>query len=491
MTISALAAAAVLAPQQTSRPNIIFIFTDDHADHAISAYGSVINNTPHMDRIANEGMLFENAFVTNSICAPSRAVILSGKHSHLNGQMTNLTTFDGDQMTFPKILQKSGYQTALVGKWHLKSAPQGFDHYEVLVGQGPYYNPVFRTPEGQVKHTGYTTHLITERTFDWLKKRDDDKPFMLMMQHKAPHRQWRPGPDYIGLYEGETIPEPVDLFETWETRNTGAQTNEMSIRYHLRMGQDLKVMEAPRNFTDEQKAVWNEHYIPRNKWYEENKPEGDALVSWMYQRYIKDYLRCIQSVDDSVGEVLDYLDETGMADNTVVIYSSDQGFYLGDYGWYDKRWMYEPSMRTPLMVRWPGVIEPGSRSSEMVQNLDYAQTFLDIAGATAPDDMQGESIVPIFRGENVRDWRDTLYYHYYEEGEHAVPKHCGVRTDRFKIIYYYNLNEWELYDIKNDPREKTNLYNKVEYATLQKNMKRLLRTTQIEYNDADGKHARF
>jgi arylsulfatase A-like enzyme len=250
-------------------------------------------------------------------------------------------------------------------------------------------------------------------------------------------------------------------------------------------------MEAPRNFTDEQKAVWNEHYIPRNKWYEENKPEGDALVSWMYQRYIKDYLRCIQSVDDSVGEVLDYLDETGMADNTVVIYSSDQGFYLGDYGWYDKRWMYEPSMRTPLMVRWPGVIEPGSRSSEMVQNLDYAQTFLDIAGATAPDDMQGESIVPIFRGENVRDWRDTLYYHYYEEGEHAVPKHCGVRTDRFKIIYYYNLNEWELYDIKNDPREKTNLYNKVEYATLQKNMKRLLRTTQIEYNDADGKHARF
>ena len=492
MTIAAIAAATVLAPQQESKPNIIFIFTDDHANHAISAYGSVINNTPNMDRIANEGMLFQNAFVTNSICAPSRAVILTGKHSHINGHHRNGPIFNGAQMTFPKILRENGYETALVGKWHLRSDPTGFDHYEVLLGQGPYYNPVLKTPEGQVKHTGYVTEIITERTFDWLNNRDSDKPFMLMMQHKAPHREWQPAPKYMDLYEGETIPEPVDLFDTWENRNSGAQTNEMSIRTHLRLKQDLKVMGPPNILNEEQGAIWSKHYDPRNEWYEENKPEGDELISWMYQRYIKDYLRCIQSVDDSVGEVLDYLDEKGIADNTVVIYSSDQGFYLGDYGWYDKRWMYEPSMRTPLMVRWPGVTKPGSVNTEMVQNLDYAQTFLDIAGATAPDDMQGLSLEPLMRGNFLEENRDSLYYHYYEfPGVHAVPRHCGVRTDRFKLIYYYQLSEWELYDIKNDPRERDNLYGDVEYAGILQNMKRILKQEQIKYKDTDGPHARF
>ncbi len=489
--LTSLAAAAAITGAQ-ARPNIIFIFTDDHASHAISAYGSVINQTPHLDRLADDGMLFENAFVTNSICAPSRAVILTGKHSHINGHERNGRIFNGAQQTFPKILRKNGYETAVIGKWHLRSDPTGFDHYDVLLGQGPYYNPVMKSKEGQKKHTGYTTHIITEKTIDWLDARESDKPFMLMMQHKAPHREWEPGPDHIGKFEGETIPEPPDLFETWEDRNFYAVNNEMSIRKHFRMWRDLKLGEAPPSLNEEQAKLWNQHYGPRNAWYETHKPQGDELIRWMYQRYIKDYLRCVQSVDDSVGQVMDYLEENGLDENTIVIYNSDQGFYLGDYGWYDKRWMYEPSMRSPLIVKWPGVTEAGSRTDLMAQNLDLAQTFLEMAGADAPNDMQGESLVPVLRGSEPDDWRGTLYYHYYEyPAVHMVPKHCGVRTDRFKLIFYYESNEWELYDLKNDPREKTNLYADPTWSGIAQNMKRLLKAEQIKYEDHKGPQANF
>jgi arylsulfatase A-like enzyme len=489
--LTTLAAAAVLNGVQ-ERPNIIFIFTDDHASHSISAYGSNINHTPHMDQLAADGMLFENAFVTNSICAPSRAVVLSGKHSHFNGQRTNFETFDGGQRTFPKILQESGYQTAIIGKWHLKSDPTGFDYFDVLIGQGPYYNPTFKSKDGNKRFTGYTTHIITEKTLDWLKDRESDQPFMLMMQHKAPHRQWRPGPDYIDLYEGETIPEPVDLFDDWSTRVSVAKDNKMSIREHLRPNYDLKIGEPPRNFNQEQKDLWLEHYGPRNAAFEAANLQGDDLIRWKYQRYIKDYLRCIQSVDDSVGELVGYLKEAGIDDNTIVIYNSDQGFYLGDYGWYDKRWMYEPSMRTPLIVKWPGVTEPGSRTELMAQNLDLAQTMLDMAGADADPGMQGVSLVPVLKGEEPGDWRNALYYHYYESpSEHGVPFHCGVRTDRFKLIFYYEIGEWEMFDLKNDPRENNDLYDKAEWLSIQTRLKRLLRSVQKQYGDTTGPQTNF
>jgi len=465
LVVFAAAACATPAPDgqpaTTTRPNILFVFTDDHASHAISAYGSVINTTPNLDRLANEGMLFRNAFVTNSICAPSRAVILTGKHSHLNGIIDNRLEFDGAQVTFPKLLRDAGYQTAVIGKWHLKSAPTGFDYWRVLRGQGPYYNPLFLSPEGEVETTGYTTEIITDLALDWLQTgRDEEQPFMLMYQHKAPHRRWEPGLDYLSMYDDMEIPEPATLFDDHSAgdRTSARLTQEMSIAETMDEI-DLKLV-PPRSLSDEQLAVWNAAYEPKNDAFRAAGLEGDDLVRWKYQRYLKDYLRAIAAVDDQLGRVLDYLEESGLADNTVVVYSSDQGFFLGDHGWFDKRWMYEESFRTPLIVRWPGVTPAGSIDEHLVQNLDFAQTFLDIAGVPAAEDMQGTSLAPLLRAEAPDDWRTAIYYHYYEyPAVHSVRRHYGVRTAQYKLIYYYNLDEWELFDLRSDPDEMVNLYD--------------------------------
>ncbi|KPK81651.1 MAG: sulfatase [Gemmatimonas sp. SM23_52] len=465
-----------------ARPNILFVFADDHAAHAVGAYGSRINQTPQIDRLAREGMLFRNAFVTNAICAPSRAVILTGVHSHLNGIFTNRERFDSTQATFPKLLQQAGYQTAVIGKWHLKSAPTGFDYWEVLPGQGTYYNPDFLTPQGTVEHTGYATDIITDKVLDWLQNiRDPDRPFMLMYQHKAPHRRWEPGPEHLTLYDDVSIREPATLFDDYAGRTSAAQTQEMTIAEHLDE-RDLK-FEVPPELDEEQLARWNTAYEPKNQAFRAANLTGDDLVRWKYQRYIKDYLSTIASIDDNLGRVLDYLDETGLANNTVVVYTSDQGFFLGDHGWFDKRWMYEESLRIPLVVRWPGVVRPGSQNWDLVQNLDFAATFLDAAGVQVPSAIQGRSLLPLLRGETPTDWRDAIYYQYFEyPGWHAVRRHYGVRTQRYKLIYYYEIDEWELFDLERDPDELRSRYSDPEYAAVVERLKGRLEELRAEYN---------
>jgi len=465
------------------RPNIIFVFADDHAYHAISAYGSKINKTPNIDRLAREGMLFLNNFCTNSLCAPSRAVVLTGKHSHLNGIRTNRDRFDGSQQTFPKLLQKAGYQTAMVGKWHLKSAPTGFDFWEVLPGQGVYYNPPMKTARGITKHVGYTTDIIADVALDWLKtKRDPNKPFLLMYQNKAPHRRWEPGPKYLTLYDGVTIPEPATLFDDYAHRSSAARTQEMMIAKNLD-DRDLKFI-PPKNLLPDQLKAWNAAYGPKNAAFKKAGLTGKALVRWKYQRYIKDYLRCIASVDENLGRVLKYLDDTGLSKNTVVVYSSDQSFFLGDHGWFDKRWMYEQSARMPLLVRWPGVVKPGSVNRDLTQNLDFGETFLEIAGAPIPPDMQGRSLVPLLKGHTPTNWRKSIYYHYWEyPGAHSVRRHFGVRTARYKLIHYYNLGEWELFDMNKDPDELHSVYADPAYADTVKQLKTELTRLQKLYRD--------
>jgi arylsulfatase A-like enzyme len=471
------------APAQRARPNILFVFTDDHAAQAISAYGSKINHTPNLDRLAAGGVLFRNCFCTNSLCAPSRAVILTGKHSHLNGVIDNRgsTVFDGSQQTFPKLLQSAGYQTAIIGKWHLKSEPTGFDYWEVLHGQGPYYNPTMRTAGGDVARTGYTTDIITDLSLDWLQnQRDKSKPFMLMCQHKAPHRWWEPGPDHIDDFDDRMMPEPSTLFDNYEGRGTAASSQEMTIREYLN-DRDLKLI-PPDDFTDEQLKRWHEAYDSENEELAAAGLEGEDLVRWKYQRYIKDYLRCVQSVDDNLGRMLDYLDQSGLAENTVVIYSSDQGFYLGEHGWFDKRFMYEESLRMPLIFSWPGVADSGLENTDMVQNLDFAETFLDIAGAKVPDDMQGASLLPLVRGQTPADWRDAIYYHYYEyPAVHMVRRHYGVRTERYKLIYFYNIDEWELYDLQRDPNELRSVYGHPFYEDITRELKQKLAELRVKY----------
>jgi len=479
---TALAAPWALAAAATKdRPNILFLFTDDHARQSISAYKSKINKTPNIDRIATGGMLFKNCYVTNSICAPARAVIQTGKHSHLNGVLDNRQKFDGEQQTFPKLLQKAGYQTAIVGKWHLKSLPVGFDYDEVLPGQGAYYNPVMLVQGKKVNHTGYVTDIVTTLGLDWLKnKRDKSKPFMLMLQHKAPHRRWEPPLSHLTMYDDVTIPEPANLFDDYAGRGTAAKTQDMSIAKTMNSF-DLKFA-PPRGATGEQLKAWNAAYGPKNAKFKAANLTGKDLVRWKYQRYIKDYLRCIASVDDNIGRVLDYLDESGLAKNTVVIYSSDQGFYLGEHGWFDKRFMYEESYSTPLMARWPGVTKPGSTNDDLVSNLDYAQTFLDIAGVDQPTDMQGLSLKPLLAGKRPAKWRKSLYYHYYEfPGAHSVRRHEGVMTGRYKLMYFYDLNEWELYDLEKDPNEMKSLHDNPEYAAKVTEMKAELKRLRTFY----------
>jgi arylsulfatase A-like enzyme len=486
-------------PAATERPNIIFVFTDDHATQAISAYGSTINQTPTIDRLAREGMIFHRVYATNAICGPSRAVIQTGKHSHINGFIDHSSRFDSSQVTFPKLLQQAGYQTAVIGKWHLVSRPMGFDHWEILPGQGDYYNPDFITPAGTVREHGYVSDVITDKVLGWLENgRDRRKPFMLMYQHKAPHRSWMPGPEHLTRYQGEEIPEPPTLFDDYAGRNSGAPKAEMTIARHLHPSYDLKLpfgsgegldAAARRNYErmdERQRAAWDAAYAPENEAFLRAAPQGDDLVRWKYQRYIKDYLRSVASVDDRLGRLLDYLDRSGLAQNTVVIYSSDQGFFLGEHGWFDKRWMYEESARMPFLVRWPGVVKPGSRNDDLVQNLDFAATFLDMAGVAVPPEMQGRSIVPLLKGKTPPDWRHSIYYHYYEyPGEHMVPRHYGVRTDRYKLIHYYQTDEWELFDLEKDPHELTNLYQDPGYAAVQQELKRELARLRAAYRVPD------
>ena len=447
-------------------PNILFVFADDHAAHAIGAYGSQINTTPNIDRLAREGMLFRNAFVTNSICAPSRATILTGQFSHLNGVLTNVEAFDTTKVTFPALLREAGYQTVLFGKWHLKSRPQGFDHYEVLRGQGPYYNPTLFSETDSVQYARYTTDVLTDRVLEWLENgRDPERPFLVMYQHKAPHRNWQPGPYHLTKYDDVTIPEPATLFDDYEGRTSAARTQEMTVAHHL-TDFDLKLTE-PGDLNERQLARWRSAYDPKNRAFRDAQLTGDDLVRWKYQRYIKDYLRAVASVDDNLGRVLDYLDSTGLAENTIVVYSSDQGFFLGDHGWFDKRWMYEESFRTPLIVRWPTHVAPGTVNEDLVQNLDFGETFLDAAGVAIPEWMQGRSLLPLLQGRTPDDWRDAVYYHYYEyPAVHMVQRHYGVRTARYKLVHYYLIDEWELFDLERDPEELRSVYDDPEYAEI-------------------------
>lgn len=478
-------------------PNIVFIYSDDHAYQAISAYQSRLADiapTPNLDRLAGEGMRFDRCHVTNSLCGPCRAVILTGKHSHLNGFMRNQREpFDGTQQTFPKLLQKAGYQTAIVGKWHLKSKPTGFDFWEVLPGQGQYYNPDFITMDGRKRDTGYVTDLITDKAIKWLDdQRDASKPFMLMVQHKAPHRAWEPPLRHLNLFDDVTIPEPPSLFDNYEGRGTAARDQEMTIDRHMNMNRDLKVWGSEKDakgkqraygrMNDAQRKAWDAAYDPKNEAFKKANLSGRALVRWKYQRYMKDYLRCITAIDDNVGRVLDYLDENKLDRDTVVIYSSDQGFYLGEHGWFDKRFMYKESFRTPFLVRWPGKVKPGTVNRDLVQNLDFAETFLDITGVPVPPDMQGVSLRPLLEGRKPADWRKSLYYHYYEfPGAHHVHPHEGVVTDRYKLIHFYTLKEWEFYDLARDPHEMASDYENPEYAGVVADMKKELARLRGQY----------
>ncbi|MCU4164638.1 sulfatase family protein [Carboxylicivirga caseinilyticus] len=480
------------------KPNILFIFSDDHAFQAISAYGGRLKDvapTPNIDRIADEGMLFNRCLVTNSICGPSRATIISGKYGHLNGFVSNEggTRFDGSQLTFPKVLQQGGYKTGIVGKWHLGSDPTGFDYWEVLPDQGFYYNPKFITPDGVHEETGYVTEIITDKAIDFLNNASQsDQPFMLMVQHKAPHREWEPGPNELSLYKDVNFPEPETMFDTYEGRGSAAHEQDMTIAVTMRMDRDLKMFENEKlgtttRLNEEQEKAWDAVYDPIINYYKEANLTGDDLVRFKYQRYMQDYLACIAGVDKSVGKILNYLKEKGLDENTIVVYSSDQGFYLGEHGWFDKRFMYEESLRTPLLVKWPGVTKPGSKNSDIVSNLDFGETFLDMAGLEVPEEMQGESFVPILKGNTPNDWRKNFYYHYYEYPSwHMVKRHYGIATERYKLIhFYYDVDEWELYDLQEDPMEMKNVYNDANYLSVRENLHQQLNELRMKYKDSD------
>ncbi len=501
----AVLAANISAVADAKRPNIVFIFSDDHAVQSIGAYGSKINQTPNIDRLAKEGMVFLNSFCANSICGPSRACILTGKHSHINGFRRNGERFDGSQLTFPKLMQGAGYQTALVGKWHLSSDPTGFHYWEVLPGQGSYYNPDFNQMDGSRKrYTGYCTDIITERALKWLDEdRDPAKPFVLLCQHKAPHRNWSPALRHLSMFDGKDVPEPDSLFDDYSGRTRLLQENEMTLKNHFHWGHDAKFRgpnQYPNHFmrlgngqyqrmNTEQRAAWDAQYEPENQDFLAKMKAGALsekdIVRWKYQRYIKDYLRTVAAVDESVGRILDYLDTHGLAENTIVIYSSDQGFYLGEHGWYDKRWMFEESLKMPFLVRWPSVITPGTKSRALIQNIDYAPTFLDAAGVTIPKDIQGRSLLPLFKNNAhaATDWRDAIYYAYYENASaHAVPVHDGIRTQHHKLLFFPRGQQWQLFDLTKDPQEMQSIHKTPEYQPVLQALQKRYRDLKQFYN---------
>ena len=496
--------------------NIIFIMSDDHAYQALSAYSKHLLQTPNIDRLANEGMLFSNACVTNSICAPSRAVILTGKHSHLNGKIDNMAPFDTSQITFPQLFQKAGYQTAMFGKLHFGNNPKGVDQFKILPGQGNYINPKFITKDGDTTITGHVTDIITDLTLEWLKEeRNPDEPFLMFYLHKAPHRPWWPSPEKFKEFTKKTFPEPQTLFDDYANRGSAAKTAEMNLLTHMMYSHDSKIRPELRDKMNPQPAVKeykNSFYGPFNRsneeqmslydpvldsinnWFESNWPtmDDEAKMRWKFQRYMQDYLACISEVDDNVGRVLNYLDETGLDENTMVVYTSDQGFYLGEHGWFDKRFIYNESFKTPLLIRWPGEIKPGTVNDEMVQNLDFAQTFLDVAGIEAPNDMQGESLVPLLKNE--KKWtRESVYYHYYEyPSVHMVKRHYAIVTKKYKLAHFYHdVDEWELYDRLNDPLEINNVYNNADYTEVVSSLKNELKGLRVKYKDSEELDQKF
>ena len=508
--------------QNEKKPNILFIMSDDHAYQAISAYDDRLIQTPNIDRIAEEGMLFTNASVTNSICAPSRAVILTGKHSHINGKIDNIAKFDDSQMTFPQLFKENGYQTAMFGKLHFGNNPKGIDDFLILPGQGDYINPRFLGKDKDTIITGYVTDVITDLTLDWFRyKRDKNKPFLTFYLHKAPHRAWWPSPEKFAEFYDKKFPEPETLYDDYTGRGTAAKTAEMNLLTHMQYMQDSKVrpsvFEKMNNVepkiiyargdgtffepssnsfnnrygraNEEQKKKYDVTLDKISKDFESNWPKMNdkEKMQWKFQRYMQDYLATISSVDDNVGRVLDYLDDTGLDKNTIVVYTSDQGFYLGEHGWFDKRFIYDESFKTPLMIKWPNQINPGTTNDEMVQNLDFAQTFLEAAMIEEPDGMQGESLIPLLKGNNQKWTRDAVYYHYYEyPSVHMAKRHYGIVSKEYKLThFYFDVDEWELYDRINDPNEMNNVFNNPDYQDVVKKLTAELKEMRIEYKDSE------
>ncbi len=487
---------------EEKRMNILFIMCDDHSYQTISAYDNRYISTPNIDRIAADGVKFANSFVANSLSGPSRACMLTGKHSHTNGFTDNTRHFDGSQQTFPKLLQKNGYETAVIGKWHLVTEPTGFDHWDILIGQGDYYNPTFINNGDTLQRKGYATNITTDVAIEWLDNgRNKDKPFCLLLHHKAPHRTWMPDTCDLKLFADKEFALPENFYDSYDGR-IAAASQEMSIVKDMDLVYDLKLADKENeihsnenlegmgrhiysNMDPAQKRAWDAHYDAVISDFKKQGLSGKALDEWKFRQYMRDYLRVITSIDRNVGKVLDYLKESGLEENTLVVYTSDQGFYMGEHGWFDKRFMYEESFRTPLLMRLPGGVK--GEATELVQNIDYAATFLDVAGVEIPQDIQGVSLLPLLKGAESIDGRDALYYHYFEyPAEHAVKKHYGVRTDRYKLIHFYDdIDVWELYDLESDPAEMNNLYGKQGTEAITKELKERLAELQKEYGEEE------
>lgn len=474
--------------------NIVYIMSDDHSFQTISAYDKRHNSTPNIDKLADNGVRFTNSFVCNSISGPSRAAMLTGKHSHINGKIDNSHGhFDTSQPTFISHLkEKSNYQTAIVGKWHLNGEPKSFDYWDILPGQGSYYNPDFITKDGTTRHAGYATDIVTDKSLEWLDNRDKERPFCILIHHKAVHRTWVSDSLNMLAYEDKTFELPDNFHDNYETR-TAASMAEMSIDKDMDLPYDLKVdVESHRpwgrneinRMTPTQRARYDELYDKVTAEFKAGNFEGKELAEWKFQRYMRDYLKCVNSLDANIGRVIDYLEENDLIDNTIIVYTSDQGFYMGEHGWFDKRFMYEESFRTPLVMLLPKSLKKRGDINQMVQNIDYAPTLLDLVGIEKPEDMQGESMKPLLMGENPEDWRKSLYYHYYEyPAEHTVRKHYGVRTERYKLIRFYghDIENWEMYDLEEDSKEMTNIYGVEKYSKIQSELKEELKRLRTLY----------
>jgi arylsulfatase A-like enzyme len=483
---SPIARRAASAAAGTSRPNILYIMTDDHASQALSCYGSKVNRTPNLDRLAKEGMRMDRVFATNSICTPSRATILTGKYSHMNG-VPVFNRFDEKQPTVAKMLQQAGYYTSMIGKWHLGSDPTGFDYWNILPGQGVYNNPTFYDKEGSSVYKGYATDIIADITIDTLKNRPKDKPFFMMSHHKAPHREWTPDEKHRKMFENLHIPEPSNLRDDYAGRTDALHEQQQSVfrdmtRFDLKLTPPLGLAGMELRKWMREKPTEVEIEVGGVK----RKLTGKELDAWKYQRYMQDYLACVQSVDDNVGRVLDWLDANGLRENTVVIYTSDQGFFLGEHGLFDKRFMYEESLRMPFLVRWPAGIRPGGVSDAIGINCDFAPTFLDLAGQPAPKDMQGRSFLPIWKGKKPQNWRSSMYYRYYHDpGDHNTRAHYGVRTATHKLIYFWKKDQWECYDLVADPQEMHNIYSDPKAQKLVASLKQELYRLKKQLKDDD------
>lgn len=499
-TISITSCTSQKKAEEQKQYNIVYIMTDDHTAQMMSCYDRRYVETPNLDRIAADGVRFTNSFVANSLSGPSRACMITGKHSCANKFYDNTTcVFDASQQTFPKLLQQAGYETALIGKWHLESLPAGFNYWEIVPGQGDYYNPDFITQNNDtIQKHGYVTNIITDDAIDWMEnQRDKDKPFCILIHHKAIHRNWMADTCNLALYEDKTFPLPDNFFDDYEGRPAAA-AQEMSIVKDMDMIYDLKMLHPDKEtrlkslyekyagrMDEGQRAAWDKFYEPIIKDFYQKNPQGEELANWKFQRYMRDYMKTLKSLDDNVGRVLDYLKEANLLDNTLVVYTSDQGFYMGEHGWFDKRFMYEESMRTPLVMRLPKGFSCKGDIDKMVQNIDYAPTFLELAGVKVPEDIQGVSLVPLLKGEKTENWRKAIYYHFYEyPAEHKVKRHYGVRTERYKLIHFYNdIDQWELYDLKTDPMEMHNLYGQPDTEELARVLKAELTALQEQYND--------